>query len=339
MTVSSMRLVKDNQTVRFEEHTHNLPPPLPDEVTLKVAYAGVCGSDIARYRGSAYHYPITIGHEFSGIADAPGQKTDGMRAVVFPVLPCHECEPCKKGLYALCENYDYYGSRRDGAFTTALNVKKENLLPVPDNVSLREAAMCEPAAVALNALRKAKNIAGRKIAVYGAGTIGLLVMSIAKALGAADCLFHDPDQKHREFAERLGFEEIGDRNDADIYVDACGHVSALTDMISRAKPCSELILLGNPAGDADIPKDVYWKILRRELTLYGTWNSRYSMPGESFRNDWKNILGLMETGKLDVKPLITHILPLSDADRALRIMTDRNEFSVKVMLDCGGETK
>ncbi len=180
-----MRLVKDNQTVRFEEHTHNLPPPLPDEVTLKVAYAGVCGSDIARYRGSAYHYPITIGHEFSGIADAPGQKTDGMRAVVFPVLPCHECEPCKKGLYALCENYDYYGSRRDGAFTTALNVKKENLLPVPDNVSLREAAMCEPAAVALNALRKAKDIAGRKIAVYGAGTIGLLVMSIAKALGAA----------------------------------------------------------------------------------------------------------------------------------------------------------
>ena len=68
-----------------------------------------------------------------------------------------------------------------------------------------------------------------------------------------------------------------------------------------------------------------------ELTIFDA--------GESFRSDWKDILGLMETGKLDVKPLITHILPLSDADRALRIMTDRNEFSVKVMLDCGGETK
>ena len=332
MFASAMSLVPDGNDVRFRKNEYELPCPADGEVTLRVAYCGVCGSDVARYRGKAYHYPLTIGHEFSGVVSAPGEEIDGMRAVVFPILPCRRCEMCGKGMYALCENYDYYGSRRDGAFSTALNVRRENLLRIPDNVSLQEAAMCEPASVALNALRKASGIEGKKVAVYGAGTIGLFVMKLAMGLGAAECVCHDPDPQHMEFAGSLGFAPLTE-NDADVYVDACGHASALVDILSRAKPLSEVILVGNPAGDVHLPKDVYWKILRRELTLHGTWNSRFSDT-----NDWKDVLALMSSGKLDVKPLVTHVFPLEDADRALRTMISP-EFSVKVLLKCSEETK
>ncbi len=328
MSEIKMPLVKDGDNIKFEKTNFELPTPAEDEVTLRVAYCGVCGSDTARYKGKAYHYPITIGHELSGVVSAPGKPEDGMRAVLFPILPCKECDMCKKELYALCKSYDYYGSRRDGGFCSAFNVKRENLIKVPDNVSLEEAAMCEPAAVALNALRKAKTIEGKRVAVYGAGTIGLLVMKLAMALGASHCSCFDPDEKHIALAASLGFPSLAD-NDADIYIDACGHSSALIDILNRAKPLSEIVLLGNPAGDVDLQKDVYWTILRRELTLYGTWNSRRS----STTDDWSDVLAFMSSGKLDVKPLITHTFPLCDADAALRTMLSP-ELSIKVMLDC-----
>lgn len=328
MPETQMTLVRNDNNVSFKEISLELPPPNEDEVTLRVAFCGICGSDIARYKNKAYHYPLTIGHELSGTVSAPGKPEDGMRAVLFPIIPCKKCAMCKKELYALCESYDYYGSRRDGGFCTALNVKRENLIRVPDNVSLKEAAMCEPSAVALNALRKARTVKDKRVAVYGAGTIGLLVMKLALALGASDCRFIDPDEKHADFARSLGFSPLAS-NDSDIYIDACGHASALVDILQRAKPLSEIILLGNPSGDVELPKDVYWNLLRRELTLLGTWNSRHT----SKLDDWSDVLELMSSGKLDVKPLISHTFSLRDADTALQTMLSP-ELSIKVMLDC-----
>ena len=112
------------------------PKPAADEVLLKVLAAGICGSDLPRvFSKGAYHYPIILGHEFAGEITEAGEGVDpslvGKMAAVFPLLPCFTCKACKEGHYASCANYDYYGSRRDGAFAEYIAVKVWNLVLVP----------------------------------------------------------------------------------------------------------------------------------------------------------------------------------------------------------------
>lgn len=116
-----------------------------DEVLVEVKSCGVCGSDIDRvYKKGTYHFPTVIGHEFSGkVVYDPKNELTGKKAVIFPLLPCFGCESCKKGSYATCENYDYYGSRRDGGMTEYIAVKRWNIVLMPDNLSYDEGAMCE----------------------------------------------------------------------------------------------------------------------------------------------------------------------------------------------------
>ncbi|MBQ7378018.1 MAG: galactitol-1-phosphate 5-dehydrogenase [Clostridia bacterium] len=329
MNYIAMPLVKSGITTTFKKENRQFMPPEADEVTLRVRACGVCGSDIARWRGDAYHYPLVIGHEFAGeVIDDPTGEWTGKRAVVFPLIPCGECDSCKREAYAMCEHYDYYGSRRDGAFQELLNVKRENLIEIPDTVSYEAAAMCEPCAVALCAIEKAKTVAGKTVAIYGAGTIGLILVKLALIKGASAVYVYEPDARKLVLAEECGAMAMTDDVRADVFIDACGREAALTDMLTRAKPSAELVLMGNPAGDMHLPRAVYWKILRGELTLYGTWNSRFSTK----HNDWQAALALMSNGAFMPETLITHRFPLDEAEAALTAMADRDTFSVKVML-------
>lgn len=137
--------------------------PLPrlksDEVLVKVKAAGICGSDIARvFKTGTYHFPTVIGHEFSGVVSDIGSSTYlswlGKRVSVFPLKPCFKCNNCKNKEYELCSNYDYLGSRCNGGFAEYVAVPVWNLLEIPDCVCYEEAAMLEPAAVALHALKR-----------------------------------------------------------------------------------------------------------------------------------------------------------------------------------------
>ena len=113
------------------------------EVLLKIRAAGVCGSDIPRvFEKGTYHFPTIPGHEFAGeIVEADDESLIGRRAAVFPLLPCRKCTPCELGEFANCENYDYYGSRRDGGMSEYLPVKRWNLLPLPDGRKYLSAAL------------------------------------------------------------------------------------------------------------------------------------------------------------------------------------------------------
>lgn len=333
----AMPLVRRGNHTEFVTETRTLPPPETDEVTLRIRACGVCGSDVARWRGEAYQYPLVIGHEFSGevVYDPQGLLT-GKRVVAFPLIPCGSCTQCAQERYAMCEAYDYYGSRRDGAFAAYLNIKRKNLLEIPQNVSFAAAAMCEPTAVALNAIQKSPDLFGKTVAIYGAGTIGLLLIKLAKIFGAKRIFVSEPEAGKRAFAESCGAEILPEQDLADVYFDACGRSEVLLDMLKRAKSLSYLILLGNPSGNLAVPKDLYWRILRGELTLKGTWNSRFSYKGS--RNDWECVLGLMRDGTLTVEELITHRFPITQAEEALRTMTDQKCFSIKVMLTNEGES-
>ena len=327
-TFLAMPLVEENGAWHFRAERRTLPPLAPDEVTVHVKNAGVCGSDIGRWRGGAYHYPIVVGHEFSGeVSFDPDGKLTGQRVVIFPILPCKKCAACQKEMYAMCAHYDYYGSRRDGAFQEYLNVRRENLIPIPDGVSFEAAAMCEPCAVALNGLCKAGDLAGRSLAVYGAGTIGVLAVKLAAILGAREIFCAEPDAEKLAFAVSCGAKPLTAEADPDVYIDCCGANAALNEMLSRAKAQATIVLLGNAARDVVIDKKAYAQILRRELTLRGTWNSRVGK-----HDDWRAVLSFLADGRLDLSDVITHRYPLNGAEKALETLASHKEFCEKVML-------
>ena len=145
-----------------EIQLEELEKPLPGrgEVLIAVKAAGICGSDIPRiYETGAHTHPLIPGHEFSGVVEAVGSEADaawlGKRVGIFPLIPCRSCPPCANKLYEMCRHYDYLGSRRNGGFAEYAAVPVECLVELPDNVTFAEAAMLEPMAVAVHAMRRA----------------------------------------------------------------------------------------------------------------------------------------------------------------------------------------
>jgi L-iditol 2-dehydrogenase len=330
--------------LRYEDHP--VPPLEKDEVLLQVKASGICGSDIPRvFEKGTYHFPTIPGHEFAGlIVDATEQNREliGKRAAVFPLIPCGKCEACQIGEYAQCGDYDYYGSRRDGAFAEYIAVKKWNLVLVPDTVSFEHAAMCEPCAVAIHAVSQAGITLGDTAAIFGAGPIGLLAAQIAKGWGADKIVLVDVDETKLNFAREFGFSHtvnsgktdpaeyirsVSGQKGADFVLEAAGVSAALEGGLKAVKVFGKMVLMGNPSGKMEISQKAYWEILRKQLTLKGTWNSSYN----DSRNDWRLAVRCMEQGILQPGTLITHRFSLADCDKAFELARKREEFYVKIM--------
>lgn len=331
--------------LRYEEV--GLPDLAGDQVRLHIRAAGICGSDLSRvFTKGTYHFPTIPGHEFAGeIVEAADEKYRpliGRKAAVFPLIPCRSCAACEVGEYAQCESYDYYGSRRDGGFAEYLNVNVWNLVLMDDSVSYEEAAMCEPCAVAVHALSQAGIRLGDTVVISGTGTIGLMLAYVARAWGAEKVILLDVDREKVEFARLAGFSHVINTNEtdpreyvgeltggrgADVVVEGCGVSASLENCLEAAANFGRVVLMGNPAGAMSLPMEAYWQILRKNLTLKGTWNSSFN----GMVNDWKTAAGLMESGKVDFSKLITHRYSFDRCQEAFQMLRDRREFAVKVM--------
>ncbi|MDR1571348.1 MAG: galactitol-1-phosphate 5-dehydrogenase [Clostridiales Family XIII bacterium] len=254
----------------------DVPAPAlkPGEALVRVESAGVCSSDIQRvFAGGAYHYPIILGHEFSGVVEATHDAGDsrwiGRRVGAFPLLPCFECDSCGRGEYETCSDYSYMGSRRDGAFAEYIAVPKWNLVELPANVGFIQGALLEPTAVALHAARQLDFANLGSVAVVGNGTIGNLVARWLKNFGVSDvALIGRADMPARRF---------------DACVEAAGAAGSLGRCVELSRPGGQLVLVGNPAADFMIGQKLYWQILRKQLIIRGSWNSRY-------RDDWQTAI-------------------------------------------------
>ncbi len=322
--------------------------PMPrrhaDEVLLRIRAAGICGSDIPRvFRKGTYHFPTIIGHEFSGeIVEAEDAALIGKGASVFPLLPCGVCDACRAERYAQCSDYDYYGSRRDGAMAEFLAVKRENLCLMPEGVSFEEAAMNEPAAVALHAFRKSGIGWGDTLLIYGVGTIGLILAQWARSAGVKHIVLAARTDDKVEFAKRLGFPlavnaerenleqmvlDLTDGRGADACIEGTGESEPWEACIRCGRNYGTVVSMGNPLGEMTLSQVGYWKILRKELKIVGTWSSSFSEQ----ENDWQEALRAMQEKKLEVKPLITHRFSLEEYKEAFRLMHDRKAMYVKVM--------
>ncbi len=340
--------------MRYEQIAR--PEAGPGQVMVRVAFCGVCGSDIPRvFVKGTYHFPTVIGHEFSGTVAACGPGVDdvgpGDRVAVFPLLWCGQCPPCEQGNYVQCLDYDYLGSRSNGALAEFVVAPRQNLVRLPAGVSLAEAAMTEPAAVALHALRRAGGSRlGESVAIFGAGPIGLMVAQWARAMGAAPIFLFDIVPQKLSLAKQMGFSLVFDNREADpveairsvsgregvhLSVEAAGVPQTLRQALDCARRGGQVVILGNPAGEVTLPAGLISQLMRREVTVLGAWNSAYSPAGND--DDWSTVLAGLAGKTIDLAPLITHRIELENAFEALQMMKEQREFFSKVLICVNNE--
>ena len=327
------------------------PHPAEGEVIVKVKSAGICGSDIPRiYETGTYHFPTIPGHEFSGIvADVGiGVKSEwkDKRVGVFPLIPCRVCTSCKKGQYEMCRNYGYLGSRQDGGFAEYVAVPEWNLIELPESVSFGEAAMMEPMSVAAHAMRRAQPDKDGICVICGLGTIGMLILMFLKDAGMRNILAVGNKDFQWQTAAKLGLEEDcccdsrtedvskwimehTDNRGADMFFECVGRNETASQALDLTAPAGKVMFVGNPASDMIIQKAVYWKILRNQMTVLGTWNSSFT---HSMEDDWHYVMERLQNHRIRPEELVTHRFPLERLSDGLILMHDKLEESGKVMI-------
>jgi len=322
----------------------------PNDVLIKVKACGVCGSDIPRVMSrGAYHYPIIIGHEFSGDIVGIGQDVssvkEGDRVTVMPLVNCKKCNYCKIGHAVTCDDYDYYGSRIDGAMAEYILVSDDNILKIPDNVSYYEAAMTDPVSVALHAVRKANIEAGQTAVVFGLGAIGFIAIQWLKNLGCNKVIAVDIINEKLELAKKLGADvvingkECGvakavydntDGQGADAAIEIAGSKYTQVQAIECVRKMGTVVYCGISYDDLLLPNKALGKILRGELNVIGSWNSSIApLP----INEWESALMFMNSGKIKLNDLITHVVSLEECQSAFNMMYNRTEMFTKVIFD------
>lgn len=328
------------------------PSPGEKEVIVSVKAAGICGSDIPRvYTTGTYSFPMVPGHEFSGVVSEVGAGVDsaliGKRVGIFPLIPCGECRFCQEKIYECCKKYNYLGSRTDGGYAEYVKVPVWNLIELPDRVSFEQAAMLEPMAVAVHAMRRVgiENDVDKTVAICGLGTIGLLLTMFLLESGVKNILLIGNKAFQKETVLRLGVEEKNycdvktenvdqwldlrtDTQGVDVFFDCVGKNEVVSLAVKHTIPNGKVMLVGNPASDMTLDKQTYWKILRNELTLFGTWNSSFV---KSDTDDWHYVLKRLQEGKVHPEKLITHRFAFVDLMEGFLIMRDKTEDYVKIM--------
>ena len=321
--------------------------PAPNSVLVRVAACGVCGSDIPRgFGGKAYFYPLVMGHEFSGVVEEgrPGGRFGkGDRVVIFPLIPTNREERAyQTGDYAQMKEYNYFGSRCDGGFEEYLRVPEENLFLIPDHVKTLHAAMTEPAAVALHAVRKMHITAGDTAVVLGAGPIGNMTAQWLRIHGCREVYITDIDEKKLAIAEEMGFipvnsagvdpveyiMELTERQGAQRVVEAVGLPATFLQAVQLAARAGEVVFMGNIQGEFRIGEKDFSSLLRRELTIYGTWNSKIVPTGI---DDWSTVLKYMDK-ELIVEPLISDVVGIERGPEIFQSIVDRKKFHNKVLI-------
>jgi L-idonate 5-dehydrogenase len=343
--------------VRLEERP--APVPGPGEVAVRVAYGGICGSDLHYWRHGRVgdfrvREPLVLGHEVVGTVAAVGQALDdvwsgasapesGTPVAVHPATPCGACPECRAERRTVCRAVRYLGSAAhlphvQGGLTDVLVVPADQAIPLPAGLSLRAAAVAEPAAVAWHAVRRAGDVLGARVLVTGAGPIGLLVVAALRRAGAAEIVVTDVAPQplaraaavgaHRTVAvgaEAGAADEALVALDADVAIESSGSPAGLAACVRGARRHGRVVVLGLlPPGDVALPGNL---VVTRELELVGSFR---------FDGEIHDVLPALADGSLPAAPVVTHVLPLADAAAALALAADPRR-SGKVLLDLTGD--
>lgn len=319
---------------RIEMEQRPVPTPGPGDVLVRVTSVGVCGSDTHYYRhgriGSfVVDAPLVLGHEAAGTIVGVGESVDpariGQRVSIEPQRPDPDSAETRRGDYNLCPHMRFFGTPPiDGALCDYVTIGASFAHVVPDTVSDDAAALCEPLSVGIAALRKAGFGEGAKVLVAGAGPIGIVVVQLARAYGAAEIAVSDPDRSRRDNALSNGatvaLDPAADTPgcDFDAFIDASGAPAAVTAGIRSLRPAGTAVLVGSGAESMDLPTQL---IQNRELMVTGVF--RYA-------NTWPEAIALVESRRVDLDSMVTGRFPLERTAEALD--SDRTPGSVKTVV-------
>jgi len=316
------------------------PQPGPGEVAIRVKRAGICGSDMHILHGSNpfVTYPRVIGHEFAGVVEALGSGVSslaiGDHVVADPVVSCGTCYPCRIGRSNVCAKLQVIGVHRDGGFRSIAVVPEANAVKVSPKLGLDVAALAEPLAVAANVLWRTECTKEDVVLIYGAGTVGITVLQVAKMRGAR-CIIADIDADRLERAREFGAdvvihsrqqsvaEMVASELDGlgpSVVIDGAGITSLLEEACQVAAPAGRIGLLGFSPAPCNISQQ---KIVSKELTLVGSRLNRRFIP---------EVVGWLESGALKPETMITQSFDASDARAAFDLVEQHPEQTLKVQL-------
>ncbi len=313
-----------------------VPRPGPDEVLVRVAAAGICGSDRELYEGgrpAAYRtFPIVPGHEWSGTIEEAGPGVDpslvGRPTVGEGFVNCQVCDRCRAGDTNLCDaGYDEIGFTRPGAFADHLIVPARLLHPLPAGTDLRAAVLLEPAAVAAAAVRRAAPVPGERVGVVGAGTLGLLTIQMLAASSPAELVVSDPRAGREAIAGAGGAtayfhpDRLG-ALDLDLVVETAGARDSAAAAARQVRRGGRLVLTGIPGAVSEMLSPSM--IVERQLTV----TSVFGAPSAA----WTHAVRVFTSGLLDLGPLVTHELPLEAYPDAVALLGQGGEDVGKIIL-------
>ncbi len=330
-------VIHDALDLRIEEQS--VDSPAPGEVQVRIATGGVCGSDLHYYQHGGFgpvklKGPMVLGHEVAGHVVALGEGVEGFSegdlVAVSPSRPCGSCKYCDEGSRNHCLNMRFYGSAMpwphiDGAFRQVLNADASQCV-LANGLTSGEAAMAEPFAVTLHATGHAGPLLGKRVLVTGCGPIGVLSIISARRAGAVEIVATDLEDSALNFARIASADRtINMRNEPDalaaysadkgyfdVLYECSGAAPALTAGIGALRPSAYILQLGL-GGDMSLPM---MQLTAKELRLCGSFR---------FHEEFATAVQLMQAGLVDLKPFITHTLPLDEAETAFKLAGDRSQ--------------
>ena len=319
------------------------PQPQDNEVLVRSVVTGVCGSDThaAHGRHPFIHLPYQPGHEVVGIVVRLGAGVDevevGTRVTVEPDLPCWTCKQCHNGKENLCENMRFFGCVYDqGGMADYFTIPSNRLHIIPDDMSYRAAALIEPLSTPVHAVRLAGGVKDKAVVIQGAGSIGLLLLSVVKAHGARTIVMTDPLPAKRERARSLGADVTLDAmapelvadarsalgESADVVFDCVAVDATINAAVGMATKGGTVMVVGVPAGPVSVPLPV---IQDHQVRIQG---SATYLP-----EDYKESIRLLAAGAIDVNSIVTSVIPLPQVADAFEQSLSGDHIKVLVTVD------
>ncbi len=318
------------------------PAPGPDEVLLRIQRIGVCGSDVHVNHGSHPYtgYPVVQGHEFSATVEAVGSAVErvrpGMKVTSMPQITCGVCPPCRRGDYHICDQLKVQGFQAPGCAQELWVTSADKIVILPDEFSFEQGALVEPVAVAVHAIARAGAVAGKNVAVLGAGPIGNLVAQVARAEGAT-VLLTDISPYRLEIARQCGFDATSNAKSESLVdaaerafgaegfsvaLECAGSEAARSEAISAIQKGGTIVTVGV---FADKPRVDLGLVQNYELVLRGTLMYQAA--------DYSRAVELLASGKICTTPLESNHFPLERYAEAYRFIDEQGEKSMKVFID------
>ena len=324
-----------------------MPPaaPRPDEVLLKVARGGICGSDMHIYGGSNPFatYPRVPGHEFAGEVVGLGREVSGFRlgdrVVVDPVVSCGHCYPCRHDKPNVCVSLEVIGVHRDGGFSENICVAEKNLYKIPDVLSWDEAVFVEPFSIAANVTSRIGLTAHDRLLIVGAGVIGLVALQVAKVYGATVYVCDIVGEK-LERAKSMGADEVIDTSKADLekeidrltggeglsaIIDAAAVPSMMESLLRMACPGGRVGILGF---SKEISGICQYEIMRKELSIFGSRLNNRKFP---------QVIRWMSEKSIKPLALLSRRFPIAEGVRCFEFYAEHRDSLAKVILDFGSD--